>query len=64
MDSTERHRRPIDADTIDIDDADDVVYWTTTFDVSLDRLKASVSAVGPRSADVRRHLRERTDDAA
>jgi hypothetical protein len=63
MDPHERHRRPIDADSVDIDDADDVVYWTTTFDVSLDRLKASVFAVGPRSTDVRRHLRESADDA-
>jgi len=58
MTQTERHREPIDAEFIDIDDADDIVYWTETFDISLDNLKAAVWAVGSRTENVRRHLRE------
>ena len=57
MTQGERHREPIDAESIDIEDADDIVYWTETFDISLDHLKAAVWAVGPRTESVRRHLR-------
>jgi len=51
-----RHREPIDAERIDIENADDIVYWTETFNVSLHALQSSVLAVGPRPEDVRRHL--------
>jgi len=56
MTQEERHREPIDAESIDIDDADDIVYWTEMFDISLDQLKAAVWAVGPRTESVWRHL--------
>jgi hypothetical protein len=58
MTHVKRHREPIDAERIDIENADDIVYWTETFNVSLHALQSSVSAVGPRPEDVRRHLEQ------
>jgi hypothetical protein len=58
MTQIERHREPIDTERIDIENAEDIVYWTETLNVSLQALQSSVSAVGPRPGDVRRHLEQ------
>ena len=58
MTKIERPREPIDAERIDMENAEDIVYWTETLNVLLHALQSSVSAVGPRPGDVRRHLEQ------
>jgi hypothetical protein len=49
-------RAPISGNHIDLDDADDVVFWTERFDVSMDELKDAVLHVGTDPAQVDRFL--------
>jgi hypothetical protein len=55
-------------DIIDLNNADHVAQWTEIFNVTRADLAAAIQAVGARSSDVKRYLRElracgRTDES-
>lgn len=50
------NRGPADAMRIDVNEEYELRYWTETLDVSEDKLRTAVSAVGVMVQDVRVHL--------
>lgn len=49
-------KRPLDAKKINVNEPWELDYWTKTLNVSADRLRQAVRAVGPMVDDVKRHL--------
>jgi len=49
-------KRPLDAKKVNVNEPWELDYWTKTLNVSGDRLRQSVRAVGPMVDDVKRHL--------
>jgi hypothetical protein len=49
-------KRPLDAKKISVKETWELDYWTKTLNVSADRLRQAVRAVGPMVDDVKRHL--------
>lgn len=49
-------KRPLDAKKINVNEAWELDYWTKTLNVSADRLRQAVRAVGPMVSDVKAHL--------
>lgn len=49
-------KRPLDAKKINVGETWELDYWTKTLNVSADRLRQAVRAVGPMVDDVKRHL--------
>jgi hypothetical protein len=45
-----------DGDSINLEDPQDVSYWTSELEVSKANLEAAVAAVGQRAKDVRAYL--------
>ena len=45
-----------DRKRIDIEDANEVRYWSEAFGITADRLRAVVGKVGPMADKVREHL--------
>jgi hypothetical protein len=45
-----------DGERIDLDDAQDVSFWTSELEISKEELYAAVQAVGPGARNVREHL--------
>lgn len=51
-----KRRQPEDPKRININEAWELDYWSSSLNVSKDRLKQAVKAVGPMVADVRAWL--------
>jgi hypothetical protein len=51
-------RAPRDPDRIDLEDSDEVAYWTEQLDITGERLEEAVNAVGNSADQVRRYLAE------
>lgn len=49
-------KRPLDAKKINVNEPWELDYWTKTLNVSADRLRQGVRAVGPMVDDVKRYL--------
>jgi len=49
-------RRPLDAKKINVNEQWELDYWTKALNVSADRLRQAVRAVGPMVSDVKQHL--------
>lgn len=47
---------PVNLELIHIDEPRELAYWAHVLDVSEDKLREAVASVGPRAADVRRHV--------
>ncbi|MEN4903115.1 DUF3606 domain-containing protein [Luteimonas sp. TWI1416] len=56
MSDDKRKTGAADRDRINVDEDDELRYWTQALDVTPEQLREAVAAVGPMAADVRRHL--------
>ena len=50
-------RRPADAKRINLNEPWEIQYWSKALDVTPERLRQSVQAVGTMVDDVKRHLK-------
>jgi len=58
--SSAAQSRPRDPVHIDVEDADEMAYWTETLKVDEPTLRGAIQAVGFTASDVRDYLKMRT----
>ncbi len=56
MSDNQNKKRPLDAFKINVQEDDELKYWSKTLKVSPDELIDAVSKVGPQASKVRQYL--------